>query len=580
MKIALQLFLIIIGCFIYNYAIDANTNYNSITSNISGIRVANKPRTVIASKVNPGYHATNATDCFINAIKTAKKGDTIVIDKVNGSDGIWRIEGRHPNWFDGRNGEDRVSNDLTIIFEEGVVLKSIDSTYRSKEGLDMLFRLENVSGWKIFGYGAKFEMNKEKIPAGEGRHSIGLYDCENILIEGLRVDGSGGDGIYIGTRSKSGYCKSITLRNMIFEHHRRQGISLISGDNICVENVKFNKTLGAQPSSGIDLEPNYKTQRLTHIKFKNIELAHNGYTGLLVALSRFNNFSIPIDVELNEIYVWDNWQDKNGSRSKYKRAGVVMGLGGGADNAVQGSVRLSNVLIKNEKFDGLFTLKHHDAYTLSFENLVIENIGISEYIGAQHAIHTSRYDYNSPTPSVGNISINGLFIREEKKKPFWLLEGDKNDGWSVDDVIIINGLVISPLQEEQGILNTTEARYGINTTFKYQNATSTPENLISIELKSKNISRGSNSFFTITRTAKDISYPLAIEYEISGTAKNMDDYDLLHGFVIIPSNSTSVDIPINTRIKNDVNKTLTITLLKTANYNLGKSFKKTLNIVS
>ncbi len=555
-------------------------DYKILNSKSREILSINVPKTIKASSVTPGYSASNATACFVNAIKSASKGDTVVIDYKAGTDGIWNIEGRHPKWFDGKKGADRVADNLTLIFENGVTLKAIDRTFDHSSGLDMLFRLENVSGWKIYGYGAKFEMNNAVLPPGEARNSIALYDCTDILIEGLQVNGSGGDGLYIGTRTPSGFSENIIVKNMNFINHRRQGTTVTSVNNLLFENVKFNCTWGRPPSSGLDIEPNYITQRLTGIKFKNVEFGHNGYTGILFALTKMDKTSIPIDVEFDGIYIRDNWQEQGTLNPKYKKAAVVMGIGGGGKNALQGSVRFSNVLIKNEKFDGLYTLKHHDAYKLVFENLVIENVGKARAADAQHAIHTSRYRYDAPTPAVGNIAFNGLLIREERNIPFWQMEGNATDGWSIDNLIVANALVVTPYAQHNGIYNTTNARQGFGTSLNYKKVTTMPQNILNVKSNASKIVRGSQGFFTVTRTAEEIAYPLPVEYAISGTAENMDDYDLLHGYIIIPTNKRSVSIAVKTRVKVDKDETLTITLLNTSNYSLGNSVEQIINIIS
>ena len=540
------------------------------------------PNTIIASTVSPGYNSTNATTCFVNAIKSAKQGDTVVIDNKWGSNGGWNIEGRYPNWFDGKSGRDRVADGLTLIFEKGVTLKAIDSTYDDNSGLDMLFRLENISGWKIFGYGAKFEMDNTALPDGEHRNSIALYNCKDILIEGLQVNGSGGDGIYVGTRTPTGFSENIVVRNMDFENHRRQGATITSAHNVLFQNVKFNRTRGKPPTSGVDLEPDDLKHILTDIKFKNVEFAENGYSGILFALSKLNATSTPVKVDFDEVYIIDNWREKGKLDPKYKKGAIVMGIGGGGDDALQGAVTFSNVLIENERFDGIYTVKHHDSYKLVFNDLVIQNVGAANAENARHAIHTSRYNYDLNTPAMGNIIFNGLLVREDRNVPFWQMGGDSDDGWSIDDVTIENALIVSPRVHGQAMNNTTNASKGAGTNMQYSTAAIMPKTILTIKKNTSKVVRGSkaNSYFTVTRIAEALNYPLPVEYTVSGTADNMDDYDLLHGYVIIPANKSSVKIPINARAKCDDDETLTVTLINTRNYNLDNIVSQTVNIVT
>src|SRR5690606_24233541 len=108
--------------------------------------------------------------------------------------------------------------------------------------------------------------------------------------------------------------------------------------------------------------------RFVNIMFKNVEFAHNGYTGILFALSKLNNRSVPLDVKFEGVYIFDNWKEPGILDAKYKKAALVLGMGGGASTAVQGSITFNSILIKNEKFDGIFTLRHHDSYKLVFND--------------------------------------------------------------------------------------------------------------------------------------------------------------------------------------------------------------------
>ncbi len=102
------------------------------------------PDAIIASTVAPGYDAQNASEAFINALTSAEAGDTVVVDFVPGTEGVWNIEEMYPSWFDGDSGEHQVADDVTVFFEPGVTLRAMSETYDDPSGLGMLFRLENV----------------------------------------------------------------------------------------------------------------------------------------------------------------------------------------------------------------------------------------------------------------------------------------------------------------------------------------------------------------------------------------------------------------------------------------------------
>jgi len=89
-----------------------------------------------------------------------------------------------------------------------------------------------------------------------GQHGHGIQiigSCTNITIDGPTIEKCYGDGIYIGT---SGLSNGITVKNVISDGNRRQGLSITRGINILIQDCTFKNTSGTKPTSGIDIEPN------------------------------------------------------------------------------------------------------------------------------------------------------------------------------------------------------------------------------------------------------------------------------------------------------------------------------------
>ncbi len=531
---------------------------------------------IIASRVAPGYDGTNASDCFINALTEAEEGDTVIVDYVPGSDGVWNIERMYPSWFDGNSGAHQVADNVTVIFEEGVTLRAMTETYDDQLG--MLFRLEDVTGWRIFGYGARFEFSQVGLGDGEFRHNIALYDCHDIRIEGLVVDGSGGDGIAVTTRTATGFSEDIVLRNMQFLNHRRQGATLVSVRNFVADNVKFNSTSYRPPNSGIDFEPNEETQRLENITFTNTELAYNDYTGILFAFSHQSGSSVDYDITLNDTYIHDNWQVE-GDEHEYTRAAIVMGNAGGSTEASsnQGHITFNRLYIRDEEYSGLYTVKHGLSYQLNFNDWVISNVGNRNYADDRFPIFTNRYRYDSTLPPQGRLAIDGLLVVEDRTVPFFRLAGTSVDNWSINDMTIANARIVTPYTGP-GVDNVQRRPEGPGTSFDIFQGPTAPATTLSLTAAASSVTRGSSAEFTVVRASTDVAYPLAVEYDIGGTATNFDDYDGLHGFVIIPANETTASIPIRARLRCGDSESVTVTLTDTDIYALGAVTSATITI--
>jgi hypothetical protein len=85
---------------------------------------------------------------------------------------------------------------------------------------------------------------------GEWGMGISIVNgCHDITIKDLSCSACWGDGLYIVDSN------NVTLDNMVSTENRRQGLSVIGGQNLVVRNSTFSNTHGTLPESGLDLEP-------------------------------------------------------------------------------------------------------------------------------------------------------------------------------------------------------------------------------------------------------------------------------------------------------------------------------------
>ncbi|SEL11704.1 parallel beta-helix repeat (two copies) [Butyrivibrio sp. ob235] len=110
-----------------------------------------------------------------------------------------------------------------------------------------------ISGGKITGD------RSSNGKSGADGHGIGVIDCKNVTISDMTICNNWGDGIYLGSMNleDSLYgCDGVSITNCTISNNRRNNIAIVDADNVTIDNCKILKAKGAQPSCGINIEPN------------------------------------------------------------------------------------------------------------------------------------------------------------------------------------------------------------------------------------------------------------------------------------------------------------------------------------
>lgn len=196
----------------------------------------------------------------------------------------------------------------TVIFQEGVELQSKKGSFRRAD--NALLALKNVDNAALYGYGARLVMRKSdyrKPPYqfSEWRHGIELYGCANVSVLGLSVESTGGDGIYLG-RGERTYNRGIVLKDLLLRDNYRQGISVISAEDLLIENVEMSFTEGTLPGSGIDFEPNAPDERLVRCTVRRSVANSNAGAGISVILSKYDLTSPQVDIRVEDSFIANN----------------------------------------------------------------------------------------------------------------------------------------------------------------------------------------------------------------------------------------------------------------------------------
>ncbi|HPO16083.1 MAG TPA: right-handed parallel beta-helix repeat-containing protein [Candidatus Hydrogenedentes bacterium] len=301
-----------------------------------------------------GFNAEDSTDSLQAAIDSGAK--KLVIPRM---DSEWVVRPLH------------LRSNLEVVFEPGAVVLAKRGEYKNTG--DSLFSANDCTDIVLRGFGAVLRMNKVDYQSaaykkGEWRMVLDIQGCTNVLIEGLRLESSGGDGIYIGSTGKQEFCKNVVIRDAICDDHHRQGISIISAIDLLIERTLMLNTSGTAPQAGIDFEPNRPTEQLTNCIMRDCVLENNTGGNILFYLKQLSKESPPLSVIVENCIV------RNGVD-----AGVAVGMLD--DDAPKGSIEFRKCTIENPGRAGAFVFdKSAESAVVRFTQCTWHNAWVGKEI--------------------------------------------------------------------------------------------------------------------------------------------------------------------------------------------------------
>jgi len=247
-----------------------------------------------------GWNAEDATASLQAAI--ASGAATVTVERMEGPWVVRPLRG---------------ASNQRIVFERGVEVVAKKGEFMGLT--DCLLAYDRATNVVLSGYGATLRMHRADYDAapykkGEWRHCLKLLSSQNVVVEGLTLEESGGDGIYvgeIGERASSWKlpCRDIMIRDCRCVRNYRQGISVISVDGFLVENTEMSDTSGTAPQAGIDFEPNHRDQVLRRCILRNCDLDRNKGSGVEIVIASLDARSEPVDIAIENCRMRD---DKKG----------------------------------------------------------------------------------------------------------------------------------------------------------------------------------------------------------------------------------------------------------------------------
>jgi len=356
-------------------------------------------------------------------------------------------------------------SDQEVRFEPGVVILAKKGEFLGRS--DPLTTAIGVKNLTLRGPGATFRMRKTDYMAppyekAEWRTGLSLLGCNNILVEGLRIESSGGDGIYIdGWGKKQRFSKDITIRNVTCYDNHRQGMSVISVDSLLVENCVFANTWGTAPGAGIDLEPDGEDQSLVNIVIRNCIFENNEGHEILVYPKNLHEKAPDISIRFENCIA-------RKTLTNGKPDGVAQGIGRNddthgwsgisvaavCDDGPEGNIEFINCIVENTGKESVRVFdKSASKAKLRFTNCHFRNPWLTAHPAHWQARVPIHLQVRRPhiTDDNGGIAFDNCYVYDSVGRPVMVLELENSEHGLRD---ITGTLVVDSPGEPRVVLGT------------------------------------------------------------------------------------------------------------------------------
>ncbi len=262
--------------------------------------------TLVSASAAAGVNSHALADVASGKIKVAK-ASWWGFDPVDSTEALQAaINSKVPRLVVDNVGAPWVSRGLTLVsnqkieFEKGVELLAKRGEFKGKT--DALLTGVRLTNLTLRGYGATLRMwrsDYDQAPYihSEWRHLIRLFSCRKVRILGLTLTESGGDGIYLGHAPEGPPNRDVLIKDCACTKNYRQGISVVTAENLLIEHTVLRNTAGTNPQSGIDFEPNHPGDRLVNCVMRNCVAENNAAHGFAVYLWNLNPTSAPVSIK-------------------------------------------------------------------------------------------------------------------------------------------------------------------------------------------------------------------------------------------------------------------------------------------
>jgi hypothetical protein len=288
----------------------------------------------------------------------------------------------------------------TIDFDAAAVLQAKRGEYHKEgQGGMQLFTIKNRSDVTVLGHGgATFRMWREDYGNttlynhSEGRHGVAMFGSRNLLIDGLTVTETGGDGIYVsnilgqlGTPNHN-----VTVLNCNLTGNYRNAMSVISVSGLRVENTILALSKGTPPQGGIDFEPNNPVNLLQDVLLENVTMHGNTQRSLTLSAHSLQDGTkfVPISITVRNTVI------RGGS------FGISINTSPKGVPA-SSTLILENIRVENTSGSGLLLEDKHKNLVTSLKDVIFRNVGT----GGGHPIWLEGREAPCDGASFDNVTV-------------------------------------------------------------------------------------------------------------------------------------------------------------------------------
>ncbi len=327
----------------------------------------------------------------------------------------------------------KVPSNSHLIFHPNCILKGIPNASTDYRVL----WLENASNITIEGGTILGDKGEHLGTTGEGGHSLGIYNCNNIRVYSSTLNDAWGVGLAL-VEVNDFYGENITCHN-----GRQNSCAVVSGKNIKFVNPRFTGASGTAPAAGIDIEPNNTGDTITNVQLINPYTADNEGVGINIALGFFTGGGEVVDITI------ESHTDER-SLSAFWIAQLVDSGEGGVD----GSINYLNGTSFDAKETGILISNYAAERTphIFIDSPVIyrPNANNGSLVTQFAGIALERAVAFANTNLMGNIHIKNPYIKDNRGTKLMRqgisITDFKNTGY--DNVVIENPKKIEGVQSQ------------------------------------------------------------------------------------------------------------------------------------
>ena len=219
--------------------------------------------------------------------------------------GTYNLEIEHENKIYGL----KFTRKRYVILDKGVIFNVIGEPFKKyTDYYAIQFVRVVATKEEPMNFIGTLEINGNRNPAidsdykGQCGMGLAFYSSQYINFQEIYSYNNHGDGIYIGSGTgytetgeiQCNFCSNIKIEKARCKGNYRNGISVIAGINITMNEVYVEESNGSLPEAGIDFEPNHICE-IIDIKINKIFSSHNSKCGITTYPSESESIKVLIN---------------------------------------------------------------------------------------------------------------------------------------------------------------------------------------------------------------------------------------------------------------------------------------------